>query len=67
MRKENTGTVLIRFLLCFLMLFIMTLILVWGVVHLPHAVGSMAIALMLISRFMLLGIDKILSIMDKKV
>ncbi len=59
MRKENTCTVLIRLFLYFLMLILITSILVWGLVQLPLNGGLMFIAMILISRCVLLGIEKI--------
>ena len=59
MGKENTCTVLIRLFLYFLMLILITSILVWGLVQLPLNGGLMFIAMILISRCVLLGIEKI--------
>ncbi len=66
MRKENTCTVLIRLFLYFLMLILSPLILIWWLVELQLNGGIVFIALVLMSRFILLGIDKILSIINKK-
>ena len=59
MRKENTCTVLIRLFLYFLMLILSPLILIWWLVELQLNGGIVFIALVLMSRFILLGIEKI--------
>ena len=62
MRKENTCTVLIRLFLYFLMLILITSILVWGLVQSHLNGGLIFIAMILISRCVLLGIEKIVAI-----
>ena len=61
MGKENTCTVLIGLFL-WLLLILITSILVWGLVQFHLNGGLIFIAMILISRCVLLGIEKIVAI-----